>query len=82
MNRQARVVGVEEWSDYGKVTLFEAGRQEAKRHASMHIGCKDYMNIDVETRDADDSIIPASVNTYRVTFHVEVLDARKGCEDE
>lgn len=82
MNRQARLVGCPEWTDYGNVTLYEAGRREAVWQAQQYLIDRDYVDFEIEVRDADDSAIPVSMNTYRVTFYVEVLNGRKGCDDE
>lgn len=83
MNRQARIVGCPEWTDYGHVTLFDAGRREAVWQAQLvnfiHRHGVDYK---IEVRDADDLEIPVSVNTYRVKLVAEVIDGRKGCDDE
>jgi len=83
MNRQARAVGCPEWTDYGNVTLFEAGRLEAFWHAAIiDFAETKWADYEIEVRDADDPEIPVSSNTYRVKLIAEVLDGRKGCDDE
>jgi len=83
MNRQARAVGCPEWSSYGNVTLYEAGRREAVWQAQL-VNFIDRHGVDyeIEVRDEDDPEIPVSSNRYRVKLVAEVLNGRKGCDDE
>jgi len=75
MNRQARLEGSKEWTDYGNVTYFQAIRDCAIQ-ASRKCGLVDVKWI-VEARCMTE---PESVDTFEVqtSLHAEILEPRKG----
>ena len=73
MNRQARLEGSKEWTDYGNSSFFQAIRNEAIRTSEKHGIGKWVVEVRCESE-------PEVIDTFEVqtSIHAEIFNPRKG----
>jgi hypothetical protein len=75
----ARLVGSEDWNDYGDVAFYHAARCEAIKASNGMYGHPEYV-WHIEVQDRFDDTVPACVVPVKTSIVAEVLEPRQGAE--
>jgi hypothetical protein len=75
LNRQARLEGSKEWTDYGNVTFFEAIKTHAIMTSQRNSLCPAKWVVEVRCESE-----PEVIDTFEVqtSIHAEIFNPRKG----